>query len=115
MPARVWARLGVGIAKRRGASAESSPAKGAVGRSACMELSYQARLYRQVKGGLLPTRATNHDPTPCNLWFPWDVNAVVARCPGLCRKGRTMAPRTTWKGLLTLARVSCPVRVHPAV
>jgi DNA end-binding protein Ku len=26
-----------------------------------------------------------------------------------------MAPRTTWKGLLTLARVSCPVRVHPAV
>lgn len=26
-----------------------------------------------------------------------------------------MAPRTTWKGVLTLARVSCPVRVHPAV
>ena len=26
-----------------------------------------------------------------------------------------MAPRTTWKGLLTLARVSCPVRVHPAI
>lgn len=26
-----------------------------------------------------------------------------------------MAPRTAWKGLLTLARVSVPVRVHPAV
>lgn len=26
-----------------------------------------------------------------------------------------MAPRTTWKGFLTLARVSCPVRLHPAV
>jgi DNA end-binding protein Ku len=26
-----------------------------------------------------------------------------------------MAPRTTWKGLLTLARVSCPVRLYPAV
>jgi DNA end-binding protein Ku len=26
-----------------------------------------------------------------------------------------MAPRTTWRGLLALARLSCPVRVHPAV
>jgi DNA end-binding protein Ku len=26
-----------------------------------------------------------------------------------------MAPRTTWKGFLTLARVSCAVRLHPAV
>jgi DNA end-binding protein Ku len=25
-----------------------------------------------------------------------------------------MAPRTTWRGLLALARLSCPVRVHPA-
>ena len=26
-----------------------------------------------------------------------------------------MAPRTAWRGLLTLARVTCPVRLHPAV
>ncbi len=26
-----------------------------------------------------------------------------------------MAPRTTWKGFLTLARVTCPVRLHPAL
>ena len=26
-----------------------------------------------------------------------------------------MAPRTAWRGLLTLAQVTCPVRLHPAV
>jgi DNA end-binding protein Ku len=26
-----------------------------------------------------------------------------------------MAPRTTWRGLLALARLGCPVRLHPAV
>lgn len=26
-----------------------------------------------------------------------------------------MAPRTTWRGLLALGRLSCPVRVHPAL
>src|ERR1700719_499908 len=44
------------------------------------------------------------------------VNASVAQVRGCCREGRAlMAPRTAWRGLLTLARVTCPVRLHPAV
>src|SRR5689334_12868411 len=52
-------------------------------------------------------RATFGSRQVLTPWLP-GVRAAV-------EKGRTMAPRTTWKGLLTLARVSCPVRVHPAV
>lgn len=46
-----------------------------------------------------------------------DVSAVVAQGMGLLsKKGALfMAPRTAWRGLLTLARVTCPVRLHPAV
>src|SRR5690348_7529225 len=44
------------------------------------------------------------------------VSALVAQGVGFYREGRAfMAPRTAWRGLLTLAGLTCPVRLHSAV
>jgi DNA end-binding protein Ku len=50
----------------------------------------------------------------CNLRFSQNVDAVPPRCGLALFKGQCMALRASWKGLLVLARLGCPVRLHPA-